>query len=244
MSKGPSKPKSIEFPPPLRSQALGKVLVLRDAFTFAYKQWYQVAQTLVYVYSKYGDIPGPLKESAWGFSVSLIDTKLMYCQMLQRLRSDLAKSRGRVTDGRWAIASHTKDFSTISVVDKRNGTTIQLGAGAVPSDFVMVLKNRRSLGVEWSSVNFVGIFGKNLNDIRKKSALQVFDGRYGEIIYEHDKEVRSLKTLKVYLETVSTGKAILQRFAFRFPYSRPDRKAFRLIGVIAFDASAASVLAG
>jgi hypothetical protein len=244
MSTGP-KAKAIEFPEPVSQQLLGRALLLRSAFIVAYRQWDRVAGMVVQLYGKYGDVPGTLKQSAWGFSVSLIDTKLMYCRTLHRLRRELVRSHWRVAEGRWTVQQPSnKNSETISVIDTYTGDVVKLGAGAIPSDLVMVLKNRRSLGVEWSSVNFTSIFGKRLAEIRKKNARKIFDGQYGEIIYDHDREVRSLKSFKVYLECVATGEVVLQRFAFRFPYLRPGRKKFHLVAVIAFDASIFSILAG
>jgi hypothetical protein len=226
----------VEIPPPVSQTRIGSVLSSHESYRFAYKQWDRVVRRAVNFYYKYGDVPVFVNEPLWLFSKSFIDTKLFYCAKIQQLRKQLNRGR-RADTGRWSIITPSPDLADLYIRDEQTGASIHLGAAAIPPDIVLVLKGRRTLGVDWTNLNFAGVFGQTLPQVLKRTAREVFEGKWGELIYQHDREVRSLKAPKLYLESVPVGGLLQDRFAFRFPYISPGQETFTQIGVIAFDAA-------
>jgi hypothetical protein len=158
---------------------------------------------------------------------------------VERLRLRLTETGNRLEQGSLFLEYPKQAFGSSNVPllirdssDLRTDALVRRFA-LIPRDVAMAIKTKEGM-LYWASAHFCELAARPLSMITGKGSHQIWPDRYGEVIFNHDREVADTQEPTLFSEALWVGQKLKSRMAIRFPL-RLRAGGIEKIGVIGFN---------
>jgi hypothetical protein len=206
----------------------------------SHHMWGITKERVSALFREYGQIPAAEAEVFRALSQQLITAEYLRTSVENDVQDDLTQHNSQFEPGALSLRSVTSDSEitgALIVQDTKSPDNQVLHYQGLPPDVAMAMKDKAGR-VLWANAHYQRLLTLPVSDILGKSAPEIWNDKYGQLIYEHDREVLAKGSTPIYVESLKVGESVRTTLSVRFPLSFPEDFP-RRIGEIRFDLDAA-----